>query len=148
MGGDPSQPGVRHGRRVCQSPRSRRAGCRGQCCTPCCPAGGPERAVGPGRAGAKPSGIVPAPSRAFPPPHVPAAPLASHCINGPAPPRCSPPANGRPVARQRAHLNGPIRRPSPSPSLYGDREMSSLIRPPATAGCPAHSLREAPPTPA
>ncbi|XP_053825776.1 basic proline-rich protein-like [Vidua macroura] len=113
-----------------------------------CPAGG--RDVGPGRVGAEPSGTapVPAPSHAFPPPHVPAAPPASHCTEGPralAPPaRRPPPANGKPVARQRAHLNGPIRRPSPSPSLYGDRGMRSLIRSPAT--CPAHLLPDAPPT--
>lgn len=81
----------------------------------------------------------PAPSRAFPPPHVPAAPPASHCTKRPRAPPRPPPANGKPVARQRAHLNGPIRRPGPSPSLYGDRGMRALIRPPATAGCPAHS---------
>lgn len=108
----------------------------------CCPAGGPSV---PGE---------PSPARQRPRPRGPSRhptcqwPLSPRTApNGPAPPaRRPPPANGKPVARQRAHLNGPIRRPSPSPSLYGDRGMRSLIRPPASAGCPAHSLPEAPPT--
>lgn len=130
--------------------RGRRAGDRGQCCTPCAarPAARSGRSVL-GEQEPNPAGQCPRRPR----PRAPSRhrtcqqPLSPHTApNGPAPPaRRPPPTNGKPVARQRAHLNGPIRRPSPSPSLYGDRGMRSLIHPPAT--CPAHSLREALPTP-
>lgn len=143
---------------VCQTPGSRQAGGRQGSVLHAvrCPAGGPEREVGPGRAGTEPSGTMtapPAPSRAFPPPHVPAAPLASHCTKRPR-------AAGAPAAANQwetccqaeSSFEWPNQASQPEPLLIwgpGDaianpppRHLPRPLPPRSTA----HSLHEAPPT--